>query len=474
MNKILLLGTLLVLVLVGCKSGSNGELVGVPNRPSWFEPVPNGMAYVPPGAFQFGQNEQDVPFALTSQPKTVSIDPFWMDITEITNNEYRQFVFWVRDSIAMRLCVQNGLTDFQLEEDVEAVDPEFYDPSDPNEVHLNWKNRKNLWKGKDPELTQAINDMYYSKQDALYGKKELNSHMLVYEYYYVDLYQAAKKENRYIYDDLGGTGKLPEGHYDGTIINYDYDNYGVEEEFENRGSLVQHKKVAIYPDTLVWIADYTYSFNEPYTRTYFWHPAFDDYPVVGVNWNQANAFSAWRSELMKNFNVANGLAAFEDYRLPTEAEWEYAAKGNLDNAVYPWGGPYTRNYEGCILANFKPMRGMYAIDGSNRTIKVMTYNPNGYGLYDMAGNVAEWTIGAYDALASNFAHDLNPNYTYNARNEDPDVRKRKIIRGGSWKDVAYYMQCGVKTYEYQDTAKSYIGFRNVRSVLGVATSTNLD
>ncbi len=466
MNKYLYLIAVVATIFVGCKSGSNGELVGVPNRPSWFEPEPTGMVFIPQGHFNMGPNGQDVPFAMNSQPKTVSIDAFWMDATEITNNEYRQFVYWVRDSIAMRLCVKNGVTDFQIQADENSVDPEFYDPTDPNQVHLNWKNRKMLWKDQSPDVKDAIKDLFYSKQDALYGKKQIDTRKLVYEYFYVDLKQAAKKQNRYIYDDLGGTGQLAKGHYEGTIINYDYDNYGKVEDFKNRKSLVQHQKVPIYPDTLVWMADYTYSYNEPYSRQYFSHPAFDDYPVVGINWHQANAFSAWRTKIQNDYNQSQGIPNYEDYRLPTEAEWEYAARGGKDQTIYPWGGPYARNYKGCLLANFKPMRGMYALDGANRTIMVGTYAPNDYGLYDMAGNVAEWTSGAYEESSYSFVHDLNPDYKYNAKKDDPAVLKRKVIRGGSWKDIAYYLQCGVRSYEYQDTAKSYIGFRDVRSYLG--------
>ena len=134
--------------------------------------------------------------------------------------------------------------------------------------------------------------------------------------------------------------------------------------------------------------------------------------------------------------------------------------------MYPWGGYYTRNKEGCFLANFKPLRGNYIDDGGSTTLPVGTYQPNEYGLYDMAGNVAEWTSNAYDESAYVFSHDLNPDYKYNARPDDPPVLKRKVIRGGSWKDIGYYLQCGVRSYEYQDTAKSYIGFRCVRSYLG--------
>jgi gliding motility-associated lipoprotein GldK len=134
--------------------------------------------------------------------------------------------------------------------------------------------------------------------------------------------------------------------------------------------------------------------------------------------------------------------------------------------MYPWGGPYTRNNTGCFIANFKPLRGNYGDDGGMRTLPVRTYEPNEYGLFDMAGNVAEWTSNAFDEGAYSFTHDLNPDYRYNALEDDPPALKRKVIRGGSWKDIAFYLQTGTRTYEYQDTAKSYIGFRCVRSYLG--------
>ncbi|OQX96360.1 MAG: gliding motility-associated lipoprotein, partial [Bacteroidetes bacterium 4572_128] len=150
----------------------------------------------------------------------------------------------------------------------------------------------------------------------------------------------------------------------------------------------------------------------------------------------------------------------------TESEWEYAARGGLALSMYPWGGPYTRNYSGCFIANFKPLRGNYVDDGGIRTLQVTTYDPNEFGLYDMAGNVAEWTSNAFDESAYSFTHDLSPNYEYNAIPDDPPALKRKVVRGGSWKDIAYYLQTGTRTYEYQDTSKCYIGFRCVRSYMG--------
>jgi formylglycine-generating enzyme required for sulfatase activity len=112
------------------------------------------------------------------------------------------------------------------------------------------------------------------------------------------------------------------------------------------------------------------------------------------------------------------------------------------------------------------MRGNYTDDGGFHTVRVATYNPNNFGLYEMAGNVAEWTNNAYDEAAYNFAHDLNMDYQYEANDNDLPALKRKVIRGGSWKDISYYTQVGTRTYEYQDTAKCYIGFRCVMSYLG--------
>ena len=138
----------------------------------------------------------------------------------------------------------------------------------------------------------------------------------------------------------------------------------------------------------------------------------------------------------------------------------------MQNDPYPWGGPYIRNSRGCFLANFKPLRGNYIDDGGFYTVKATAYWPNDYGLYCMSGNVAEWTSNAYDESAYNFQHDLNPDYSYDAKDSDPPALKRKVIRGGSWKDIGYYLQTGTRSYEYQDTSKCYVGFRCVMDFMG--------
>lgn len=471
MKKVFLVAASGMLILSSCNSGMNGELIGAQNRPAAYaEADPYGMVFIPQGSYTMGPNDQDVPFALTAQSKTVTVDPFWMDDTEITNNEYRQFVEWVRDSIAMRLCVLAGVGDngkgniFVAPYDEDKVNPAEYDPTDTKNCWLNWENRDKVWqRGKGEEgqaIADAVQEMFLIKEERFNKLQEIDTRKLVYDYEWVDLKQAALKQNRYVFnEDFSG------GKYEGTVI----DSKGKVVPIQDRRSFIMKGRIPVYPDTLVWMSDYTYSYNEPMARKYFWHPAFDNYPVVGVTWQQANAFCIWRTEFLNNYYRHNHQPMVEQYRLPTEAEWEYAARGGLALSMYPWGGPYTRNYSGCFIANFKPLRGRYADDGAARTLEVASYAPNEYGLYDMAGNVSEWTSNAFDESAYSYTHDLNPDYSYNAVADDPPVLKRKVIRGGSWKDVAYYLQVATRTYEYQDTAKSYIGFRCVRSYMGRST-----
>jgi gliding motility-associated lipoprotein GldK len=112
------------------------------------------------------------------------------------------------------------------------------------------------------------------------------------------------------------------------------------------------------------------------------------------------------------------------------------------------------------LANFKPLRGDYASDQAVYTVEARSYEPNDYNLYNMAGNVAEWTNSSYESGAYEYVASLNPNMSFKDE-------ARKVIRGGSWKDVAYFLRVSSRDYEYSDTSRSYIGFRTVQDYLGV-------
>ena len=414
-KKTYLLYSLIPVVLAGCGSGNKGELTGIQNREKWYQADPYGMVFIPSGSYNMGPSDQDVPYAITSQGKTVTIPAFYMDNTEITNNEYRQFVYWVRDSLAHRLIGGEHIID----------EGEYGE-------RINWR-QKIKWDDEQNEETLA--ELFLPETELFYRRKEIDSRKLNFEYYWIDLQAAAQRESR-------------------------------EQGMRDRSVFIKKDVLNVYPDTLTWIHDYAYSFNDPMTQMYFWHPAYDEYPVVGVNWKQARAFCIWRTQLLNSYLEENGNSFVQDFRLPSESEWEYAARGGLDLSPYPWGGPYVRNSRGCFLGNFKPMRGNYMDDGGVYTVKTTSYWPNDYGLYCMAGNVAEWTSNAFDESAYSFTHDVSTDYKYEAKDSDLPALKRKVIRGGSWKDVAYYLQTSSRTYEYQDTAKCYIGFRSVMSFLG--------
>ncbi len=406
MKKITLLAGVLALIVLMTSCGGvseDGQLIGVIDRPKWGGINPYGMVYVPSGRLHIGQSDQDIFSSHTQKSKAISISGFYMDDTEITNNEYRQFVQWVRDSIAHTI-----MGDFMVDD---------------------YGNEQLDWEYELDYNDETLDEMFYGGDEAFAGQRELDTRKYNFKYFWKDWKKAASMANKGL-----------------------------------RTSILNEEEVNIYPDTLVWIRTFAYSYNEPYTRNYFWHPAFDDYPVVGVNWKMAKAFSFWRTKIWNTYRPEE--VNTEEFRLPTESEWEYAARGGKDMAPFPWGAYYLRNSKGCLLANFKPGRGNYPEDGGQYTVKVDSYYPNDYGLFCMAGNVSEWTETAYVENAYSLVHDMNPDIKYDAKEDDPEVYKRKVIRGGSWKDIGYYLQTGTRDWEFQDTTKSYIGFRCALTFLG--------
>lgn len=361
------------------------------------------------------------------------------------------------------------------------------------------------------------------------------------------------------------------------------------------------KKSAL-PDSLVWRT--ALGFNEPYVYQYFRHPEFDDYPVVGVSWVQANMYCKWRTDRVnelllikkgilskdpsqsgsENFNtdayitgkyeysVKKGLKdlSSEDgerlvnrndgillpnYRLPTEAEWEYGAlainttiiEGQLPGRrIYPWEGTSLRN-KGEFRAKFNVRRGQYYTVVGNKanavraatTVPVYSYDPNEYGLYCMAGNVNEWVLDVYRPMSSQDVVAFNPyrgnkfkkletddeggamldslgrvKYTdvtpddignrdnfkagdnsdfldgdkqskasitlgesipmyYQSLNNDKSKanslisNKSRVYKGGSWKDKAYWLMPSTRRFMDQDQSTNDIGFRCAMTKVGV-------
>lgn len=439
-----------VAAVVASCSAPAGELVGASKAGEFLEANPYGMVFIRRGSFMMGANTQSAVFEQPDNIMMATVEAFWMDETEITNNEYKQFVYWVRDSIAMTYLVNAGVIDYAIQPREEDFDEENYT--------LNWKMRNKIpWGTKDEELADALAPM-------LYSNGELRTNYLHYRYQWYNYDQAVLQRNKF---DVA-TSTYPEGASVRVDTFWVNDETGaIQDSTINRPlrepqDLITKKIISVYPDTLVWTRDFQYSFNEPMLHMYFSHPGYLEYPVVGVTWEQAHAFCNWRTNY---FNNATNMKA-QAYRLPTEAEWEYAARGGRTMAMYPWGNNYARDAQGCFFANFKPYRGGYNDDTGTTTMKVAQFRPNDFGLFDMAGNVAEWTNSAYNTAANTNVHDLNPDFSYMARKDDPDVLKRKVIKGGSWKDISYFMQCGVRTYEYQYESRPYIGFRCVRSYIG--------
>jgi gliding motility-associated lipoprotein GldK len=316
-------------LLGGGGGGDNGELVGVPGREWTGMIIPYGMVPIPAGTFHMGQADEDIAHTQMNFNKQITIGAFYMDDSEITNNEYRQFM----DNIML--------------------------------------------------------------------------------------------------DSMSILG----------------------EEF------VMNE---LYPDTTVWVRDFAHHMGDPLMVYYWSHPAFDDYPVVGVDWEAAKYFCTWRTNYLNDFRASIGEWPMPNFRLPSEAEWEYAARGGRDMAKYPWGNPYIRNAKGCMLANFKPGRGNYFDDGFAYTSPAYAFFSNDYGLFDMSGNVSEWCEDAYNPASVPLVWDLNP--TYFDENEP-----RKVIRGGSWKDIAYFLETGTRNFEHKDTTRAFIGFRCAMTYLGRST-----
>lgn len=430
------------LLVISCGKSDKGQLVGVEGK-KWYPEKPYGMVLIKGGSFIMGKSDDDLASVQDAPPKTVTVPSYYMDETEITNSEYRKFVYYVRDSVVRQKLAEaaelagdigsgnaNGIQRFAFKNTSSGNNnqltpyEEFSKHYDPFNQNLNW-DPDIIWdpgQYPDEDYVYVMDEFYLSSEYSYNGRRMLDVEKFKYKYKTMDVGAAAK---------ISG----------------------------DRSKFIKEEEVLVYPDTTVWIKDFNYSYNEPMHNDYFSHTAYDNYPVVGVTWGQSKAFANWRTQYLNDYKKSRGEANANYFRLPSEAEWEYAARGGIEGGSYPWGGPYTKDDRACYLANFKPLRGDYAADEAMYTVEADAYEPNDFGLYNMSGNVSEWVNTSYELASYEYMSSMSPNV--NNPNDN-----RKVIRGGSWKDVSYYLQVSTRDYEYADSARSYIGFRTVQDFLG--------
>lgn len=389
--------------------------------------VPVGMVLVERGHVRMGLENPDTLWGRTPL-RDISVDDFWMDKTEVTNRMYREFISDICDSIITERMPHYG-----------------------------------------GSRQQAAETMY--RTNPVTGERKIDTRQIIYKYETYDYEGEMKRRNR----------MDPRDRILNTDIKADLDEVVMITKdtayIDNEGNIISEKItrpltgpydflntyiVNVYPDTTCWVNDFPGADNTTYARYYFSHPDYRDYPVVGVTWEQANAYCAWRTARMKRI-MGPDFSDEQPFRLPTEAEWEYAARGKTKNE-FPWMQEVAAYSRSTLMANFMPDDGNYTRDGNIITSKVGVYRPNTMGLYDMAGNVAEWTSTQYTAAGVEVMSNVNPELQYNAAAGDPYRMKRKSVRGGSWKDPESHIRSAWRSSEYQNQPRSYIGFRCVRSL----------
>ncbi len=381
------------------------------------------------------------------------------------------------------------------------------------------------------------------------------------------------------------------------VTNFDYRQYlaWLRTTYPNSPEILENAT----PDTLVWRSELAY--NEPFVSNYLRHPSYSNYPVVGVSWIQASEYCKWRTDRVNEYLlIQNGYLTFDaeqqnenvfttegylaghyqgvpgdrderirwenglllpNYRLPTEAEWEYAALGLIGEAdgellterrMYPWSGSYLRQEQGSgkgqMKANFTRGRGDLMgmagalNDGADITADVFSYQANDYGLYNMAGNVNEWVADVYRPLSPTDIEEFQPyrgnviteylrdgegnmlfdefgraisdtiadyrNYSdgdfrsvqiegrdwranqpetgadesettqfmYIQSDEDGVINSAisdrvRVYKGGSWRDRAYWLNPGSRRYLDESESRDDIGFRCAMTRLGPPSVT---
>ncbi|SEM05290.1 gliding motility-associated lipoprotein GldK [bacterium A37T11] len=372
--------------------------------------APPGMVYVPSGTFELLSPDDS-----TNQAHYASVSAFFIDKAEVTNKQYRQFVDWVADSVA--------ITDY-------LGDDSYFLPLEDGSTNtrpINWAKvgkRSPLWKNGTEEEIEKLREMTVD----MGGKRMLDPEKAKYRFYYTRM--------------VGGVGS------DKTV-----------------------ETVGVMPKLNVWSVDFPNAQMQMMDDNYFDTKIFDDYPVVGVSWKQARAFTDWRAKQVKLYMKRN--VALRDFNLafslPTEIQWRYAAQAKSNPADTTEGTMKTFDDgdEERLALNFKQGEGTYSMDGAVFTLPVKSYAPNALGIYNMAGNVSEWALDAYSPSYASLVNDINPVLLYDVPDSANPLMKRKVVCGGSWKDNGGMLNTDARSFEEQDKQHAYIGFRCVMEAIEI-------
>lgn len=239
--------------------------------------LPNSLRFYCDSAWLAKDNEDSLsPWQMEARvnlPMENYLRPFYFSTHEVTNGEYREFVNWVRDSIARELL---GTMD----------EDKWWNEKDKNGEHtLKWDVKLN-YNDTAEIIRGTLSDMYLPEHKRFYSRKEFDTRKLNY-------------------------------HSKNSIVN-------------------------VYPDTLCWVRDFTYSYNELMTNNYFWHLAYDNYPVVGVSYPQVIAFLYWKTKMKQQELNAKGIKVNIEYDLPSAIEWDIAATAEKQNGTTKI---FTKNYQ---------------------------------------------------------------------------------------------------------------------------------
>lgn len=414
------LSFLFLLTLGACKTNKR-KFADVPKTVAYRGtelPAPPGMVYVPSGTILYKGIDDS-----SSVARTVSVSAFFIDATEVSNFQYRTFVNWVADSVAITDYLQDDSYFLQPKGRVAAADS--------GARFINWSKvgrNSPLWEKGTPEQRDRLQEMTMMRG----GRRVLDPEKAKYRLYYIRM--AGGNTGEYIMDTI-----------------------------------------SVWPKEDVWSADFPNAQMQVMDQNYFTNRIYDYNPVVGVTWKQARAYADWRgSQIAEEIKKSPVLRDFDlIFSLPTEVQWQYAAEGKIDPSDTTDRTVKTIEHKKSgkekLALNFKQGEGTYSRDGSTFTLPVKSYTPNAFGVYNTAGNVSEWTFDAYSPSASAFVNDLNPVLLYDVPDSSNPLMKRKVVRGGSWKDNGNMLNSDTRSYEEQDMARSYIGFRCVMSAIELPT-----